>query len=299
MSMFKHLASIWTLFSTHPATRHKRFGAMLRYVYWQIRRRFTGKPLRMRTVNGGRMLVFPSRTSTTAAYYLGLPDFDDMLFMLHLLRPGNRFLDGGANLGVWSVLAANAGAQVVSIEPAPDTHELLQRQIAENGYGDRIKPVRCALADRKGVLWLSAGRDAGNSIQANGEGTEIIAETLDDLTVGEEPTMIKLDLEGYELEALRGASRLLASPDLLALVIETFRPHNWSHEKLRQIERLLGEQGFLPYEYHPAERRLALLAPLEPGPGNGGQNTIYIRDLPAVAARVQSAPAIVIGGKPW
>jgi FkbM family methyltransferase len=298
MSMFKHLATIWSLVGAHPATRNKRFAAMYRYAYWQLRRRFTGKPMRIRTVNGGRLLVFPSRTSTTAAYYLGLPDFEDMLFMLHLLRPGDRFLDGGANLGVWSVLAATAGANVVAVEPAPDTFSLLNRQISENGYGDRIHPVQCALADKKGVLWLSTGRDAGNSIQEQGQGTEITAETLDDITAGKEPTMIKLDLEGYELEALRGASKLLESQSLMALVIETFRPQNWSQENLREIERLLGERGFLPYEYHPAERRLSPLVPLDPGPGNGGQNTIYIRGLPGVMARIQSASAIEVGGKP-
>jgi len=77
-------------------------------------------------------------------------------------------------------------------------------------------------------------------------------------------------------------------------VVETFRPHNWDTPNLRAIERLLAGHGFLPYRYDPVARELSALA----GPADGDQNTIYVRDPVAVAARVRAAPPATLAGRP-
>ena len=59
-------------------------------------------------------------TGATGNIYTGLHEFEDMMFLLHLLRPGDIFVDAGANIGSYTVLAsAVVGAKSISFEPVP------------------------------------------------------------------------------------------------------------------------------------------------------------------------------------
>jgi FkbM family methyltransferase len=289
MGIVARLQDLSAQFRKHPQTRSRPSAAWARFAWWQLKSRLTGRPMTNPFVNGSKLVVWRGRTSSTAAWYFGLPDFEEMSFALHLLRPGDLFLDGGANVGVWSVLAASTGAKVLAVEPVPDTFALLNRQAEVNDFGARFTARRCALSEGPGTVRMTTGHDAVNTVVAAGappDGvTEVPADTLDALCGDRPPTLIKLDLEGHEPAALRGGRRVLASPELLALVIETFRPHNWQTESLGGMERLLAEHGFLPYLYRPADRSLE---PITTHDG-GGQNTIYVRDAAAVTDRARAA----------
>ena len=284
MGLRDKLTRLSTLIRTHPATRHRPAAAWARVAYWQARSRLTSRPMAVGFTNGSRLLVWRGRAASTAAWYVGLPDYAEMTFLLHLLKPGDLFLDGGANVGVWSVLAASTGASVVAVEPVAATADLLARQGESNRFGDRLRVVRCALSDAPGTVVMTADADVSNHIlDGDGLGVTVPCDTLDAVCAGMTPTAVKLDLEGHELAALRGARRILGDPALLAVVAETFRPHNWRLDSLRELERLLGNAGLHPHDYDPATRRLVPL--LEPDAG--GQNTIYARAA-AVAARFRA-----------
>jgi FkbM family methyltransferase len=293
MGVVARLRVLSSQFLSHPQTRSHPYAAWARFGWWQVRSRVIPRPMTMPFVNGSRLRVWRGRPASTAAWYFGLPDFEEMSFALHLLRPGDLFLDGGANVGVWSVLAASTGADVVAVEPAPDAVALLEQQARMNDFGPRLVVRCCALAEKPGTVRMTTGRDTANAVLEGGAAdgpaaVEVPAETLDSLCRDRPPTFIKLDLEGYEPAALRGGRRVLGAPELLALVVETFRPHTWQTEPLRGMEQLLADHGFRPHAYRPADRTLEPLT----DPQGGGQNTIYVRDAAAVAARVRpAAPA--------
>jgi predicted RNA methylase len=61
-------------------------------------------------------------TGATQKIYCSLQEFEDMALLLHVLRPGDLFVDVGANVGSYTILAAGVcGANVISIEPVPST----------------------------------------------------------------------------------------------------------------------------------------------------------------------------------
>jgi FkbM family methyltransferase len=192
------------------------------------------------------------------------------------------------------VLAASVGADALAVEPVRHTFDLLTREVALNGLAGRIDCRRCALGAARGELRLTSDQDAGNRVvdaPAAGPTEVVAAETLDDLCAARRPTLIKLDLEGYELPALTGAAGVLADPRLLGLIVETFRPHNWEMPNLRAIEALLAAVGFRPVRYDPGRRQVVALT----RPDDGGQNTIYVRDAAAVTERVAAAPPVTLG----
>ena len=138
-----------------------------------------------------------------------------------LLRPGDRFVDGGANMGFYTVLAsrvvANAG-RVYSVEMIPETADRLRAHVAENRLAN-VTVVERALSARAGETVraaMPAGRWGMASIVRDGEaGVRDIETTTLDAMLQDEPRvrLIKLDLEGAELLALAGAAETLRKTD--------------------------------------------------------------------------------------
>jgi FkbM family methyltransferase len=222
-------------------------------------------------------------TGATGNWYCGLHEVRDMGFVLHLLRPGDHFLDVGANVGSYTVLAAGAvGATVTCVEPSAVTFAHLQRNIALNGLTGRVNAWQGGLSDSPGTLRFTEGLDTVNHVLAAGESApavEVPVRTLDDLLGASTPLLIKIDVEGHERSVLQGAPRTLGNPGLLAVVMET----NGSGARYGigddQLVALMRHHGFSAYGYDPFGRRL-----LDGAQADG--NTVFVRDRAAVEARL-------------
>ena len=139
-----------------------------------------------------------------------------------LARPGDVVLDGGANIGLFTVLAATCvgpEGRVVACEPAPATMALLRENVERNALS-QVALCEAALADAPGRLVLrvfdpGSGFSSFAPADAAGAGeVEVDVTTLDDVAgeLLDRVTLVKLDVEGAELRALRGAAGLLAGP---------------------------------------------------------------------------------------
>ncbi|HEU0054310.1 MAG TPA: FkbM family methyltransferase, partial [Longimicrobium sp.] len=132
-------------------------------------------------------------------------------------RPGAVALDVGANVGAYALLMGEwvrPGGRVFAFEPAPDAFAGLSRHVALNGLGEVVTPVRAAVAATSGRAALLADGIAGtNRLSSSGEGGGAMVETvsLDEFCAREgiAPALIKVDVEGAELEVLRGARETL------------------------------------------------------------------------------------------
>ncbi len=222
-------------------------------------------------------------TGATGNIYCGLHEFADMGFLLHFLRPDDLFIDIGANIGSYTVLASGVvGARSWAVEADPSTVERLARNVEVNGIDDKVVVYPFALGDRESDVPFTMGLDTVNRVAAAGEpGTRMVRQrTLDALTEGVEPKMIKMDVEGYEEIVLKGAKATLARASLQ--VIET--------EAITQdIETMLGCAGFLRAFYDPFTRELS-----KRPCGLGSANALFVRDWALVKERVRSAPRVRI-----
>lgn len=160
------------------------------------------------------------------------------------LGPGGTFVDGGANIGFYSVLAARKvgrEGKVVAVEMMPDTAAILRGHIADNEL-QQVEIFQCALSNRRGQVEASVaqGRHGQASIMARQAGGRSVrsvdAFPLDEVLTKVGPVdLIKLDLEGAELLALQGATKVLARTS--CVVFE-------SNEMDQRIFDLLVKAGF-------------------------------------------------------
>lgn len=210
-----------------------------------------------------------------------------MAFVLHLLRPGDHFVDVGANVGSYTILAAGAvRARVTAVEPIPETFAKLERNVSLNALGTLVSCHRMGLSDSEGNLRFTSTLDTVNHVVADGEsgsGIDVPVMRLDELVAGRAPVLMKIDVEGHELAVLRGGRKTLSNPRLLAVIMETNGSgarYGVSDDQLRAEMR---QFGFEPCDYDPFLR--CLVDVMRPSP-----NTVFVRNREQVQRRVREAP---------
>jgi len=163
----------------------------------------------------------------------GLYELDTARVIKRLLRPGDHFVDGGANIGYFTLLAAKLvgpTGRVDAFEPLPDNRARLEANLHRNGLADRVRVHPAALSDAAGTATIHrfAG-DEGNHGTASlfaGDGAVVarsisvptvrMDEALSDTT----PALIKLDVEGAESLAIAGMTGLLRAQRPPAVILE-------------------------------------------------------------------------------
>jgi FkbM family methyltransferase len=175
-------------------------------------------------------------------------------------------IDCGANFGYFSVLVSSPafGAhRSIAIEPSSANFIQLTKSAAANG--DRFRTIRAAIGAERGTARLSGFKHEGFSIaggsSADGEEVPVIAadSLIDDGTIAADGKyIIKLDVEGVEVAALKGAARLLAG-DAIAVCEDHGGDRN--HTVSRYI---LKETALKLAVFDPAVRRFEMLSDVAP-----------------------------------
>ncbi len=262
---------------SHPVAQKYPLRSFYRLLFFHLRGIVKNSPKLYETLTGTKIWIYKGHHGSTGYYYFDLPDYEEQLFSLDMLEKGDLFVDIGANIGGWSILLSGTGAKVKAFEPVPSTYELLQENIKLNEKNSNIEIYQLGISSSEGYLNFTADLDTGNHVLHDNDYykglTQMIqVKRLNDI-IDEIPKLIKIDVEGHELEVLKGADKILSNGKLKAIIIETFRWANYNHPKLRQLEDLLSSYGFLPCGYNVKNKKLEFLKKIN----EGGQNTIYSR----------------------
>jgi FkbM family methyltransferase len=163
-------------------------------------------------------------------------------------------VDVGANVGIHSLLWARAfpHASVHAIEPAPSTHALLRANIERNGMAGRVHPLPYAACERDAeVEFFVSEDDAFSSLRDTRrkrvrEIVRVPGRRLDGLDLG--PVgLLKVDVEGFETQALAGAAGLLAQHRPV-IFVEIYGGTN-SNPDPEATVRMVVAHGYRPYVF--------------------------------------------------
>ncbi len=173
-----------------------------------------------RTINGMKVR-FPARWSR---YYEPDYEAENYNYLKSFIKPGMDVIDIGAHLGLFSTFCSklnNGNGKIVCFEPTPGTYDILEKTLKLN-HCSNVNSVQAAVSDKEGHATFYVSHTAGcnsNSLLKNREEKELSAYdvklmTIDSITrsYSLKPSLIKIDVEGAELDALKGG-------------IETFRQY--------------------------------------------------------------------------
>lgn len=178
--------------------------------------------------------------------------------ILAALRTDDVVWDVGANLGFYTeIFAENVGStgQVIAFEPTPKTHSALSQRTARYPW---VRSEQIALGDFDGSSQFVVGDyDRTNHLQRVGDeakkadSVDVRVMRGDSYLANSEkvPNLLKIDVEGFEEEVLKGMEGLLALPELRAVFLEVhFRELEQRGRAMApvRIENLLRSKGLVP-----------------------------------------------------
>lgn len=269
----------------NPLTADAPWSAINRFVRFRIASSVCGLSMVVPYVNGTKLIVSNDISAGCVnPIYLGLPDFKDMAFVLHLLTDDDLFGDVGANVGIYSVAASGVrGAKTVSMEPVPGTAEALRLNIAINGLAGLVNILEIGIGAEPGELQFTTGEGSCNHVVHDGGDCCVPVLPLDEVFGARTPLLLKIDVEGFETNVIKGAQRLLKDIALKAVLMELTGcgiRYGFDEQALDGEMRMFG---FNSFSYDPWSRQLSRSDP------NYQFNTIYVRDLVFVEHRLKVA----------
>lgn len=206
-----------------------------------VRREIQGFQMYLRPSDGGLSRILNKRQER-----------GEHCFMWILKREawGEVGMDLGANIGYTTMPMCKQMGEVIAIEPDPRTRDLLKRSIKENGFEDNTHVFGFAISDKGGTGKLSlSSKPNQSSLRENqknkvGE-VEVSLTTVDDLMqdLGIDLNFIKMDIEGLEAAALRGAMGSLERTQQCKILIEV-HPQFFKGDEFEKVLRELSSYGY-------------------------------------------------------
>jgi FkbM family methyltransferase len=235
-------------------------------IFFFIFRNLRSKKHTVIKVQGSKMLINPEDMLGSTLWGVGSWETTETALFKKIVKEGMVFVDIGANIGYYSLLAATLIGQagkVYAFEPEPKNYATLLKNIKMNGYTNIIT-VQKAVSNRNGVakLFIGVNDPVLYRIRDSGEKKDMIEVglvTLDDFFKDKERKIdiIKIDVEGAELSVLRGMPRILAENKDVIILAE-FDPDNLrsSGTNPDDVLKKLVEHGFKIYEIDKKEEVL-------------------------------------------
>jgi FkbM family methyltransferase len=248
-------------------------------------------------VNDTRLLVGPGMVEANGSICARLHEFEDMSFFLHVLRKNDVFVDVGANIGSYTVLAEGVvGAKCLSIEPVPTTFSYLMDNINLNEIGENVRALNLGIGHKNEVLSFTTTLDTENHVATTRDGNndmvDVPVRKLDDIVGPYEPLCIRIDVEGFETVVLTGANDVLSKEALLAVILElNGSAKRYGYDELALHSSMI-DFGFQAFSYCPFSRDLH---PLD-GRNCKSWNTLYVKDIKQFTERVRTAPEFRVDG---
>ena len=216
------------------------FKGIWRLLYWLIQcliPKPKGKTI-IQTLYGFNIIVNPivDQGIDRSIYYFGTYEPGTLHIISKCIKTGDSFIDVGSNIGLITLYAASLvgeSGKIYSFEPFNNTFNILLENIKLNNYNN-IVPINLALGakkERRSIFQkIKESRGSASLINPKNSSSanQVFVETLDNFITNNEISqirMIKIDVEGWELEVLKGSRSILEDTNAPIICIEYSRLH--------------------------------------------------------------------------
>jgi FkbM family methyltransferase len=250
---------------------------------WRVFR----NPFQVSWFDGLQLALIPGNETSRSVFVTGCYEPNEFCLLSRLLKPGMTFIDIGANMGLYTLFAARRIGEsgcVVAIEPSTREMRILTNNVEQNALRS-VKLYPMAVSDRESeaeLLVASLQNSGHNTLGAFGYNTaldhkeKVRAMRLDELVQSEKLSrvdVIKMDIEGAELAAMRGAGDTLQRFRPVMLFELSDRALQHQNSTSADVLALLGQYGYSFFGFAPDT---GLPTPLEPRKHFDSENILAV-----------------------
>lgn len=214
----------------HPVNRQNKVRSVSRILWWKANQLFFHLPSIVEVAPGIKCICYPASSFGGLVVYTKLPEFKELEFLKDVLNKNDIFLDIGANIGIFSLVAASkiTSGKIYAFEPFPDVYDKLSENIRLNDLGHLIKVVKKVVSDKSGkeeFLLEDKSETASivNRTNRNLAFKKIPSIKLDDFISAEHLQyidLVKIDVEGAEFKVLKGFSDYIKRGKVGSIIFE-------------------------------------------------------------------------------
>ncbi len=276
----------------HPLNKDSKIKTIIKIISFFLKKRLNSKKeIIISWVENSKFIYTHKDRQLKWNVYHGLADFAEMMFLLHVLRSKNLFIDVGANIGIYTILASKVvGSKSICFEPHPITHKRLIKNINLNSIEHLVKNVTKGMGSnisQKKFSNFLDDRGPLNKISTNSKNKDDITieiTTLDNEINTDNEYLVKIDVEGYEYHVLNGGKKTLQDNKLIGIIIETNLMSEKYGHSIKKISDFFKYYGLIPINYNPIKREIKIIKNLE-----FSKNTIFIKDFDKIELLVKQA----------
>ncbi len=206
------------------------------------------------------------RRRASADYVAGTNELPVQEALRRHLHPGDVFYDVGSNVGFFALIAARLvgpSGRVYAFEPVAENAELVRANAALNGF-ENVQVITVAVGARSGTSTLLLARHPGGATLSTAEPPpdlagrrEVTVAALDDLSRAgtiRPPSLVKVDVEGGEVEVLEGMARTLAAARPVVIIELDDRTVAGVAGKYGQVDDFFSTSGYATRFLEPSYR---------------------------------------------
>ena len=295
LKKLKSIPSILKNLTNHPLNKSRKTAAILRLISWQLKTLTTSLPITYNWIHGTKIKVHKNESGFTGNIYSGLHEFEDMMYLLHVTRKDDTFVDVGSNIGSYTILASGViGAKTIAFEPSPTTYKKLIQNIKINSLNEKVSARNIGISNTCEPIHFTKNLNCTNHMVQNpndyksDEIIEIPVSTLDQELESESPSIIKIDVEGFEKNVIKGGLATLEKDSLHSVIMELNGLAERAGLSEEAILDKMNQLGFRRYEYDPFLRKLKAKSNIK------GGNTIFCRDSEKARERIKTSRSFTI-----
>lgn len=203
------------------------------------------------------LFAIPSDDIETLSYYSSgsIPEPGSLAVVEKFLGPGSCFIDVGANIGLFTVAAGRIVGQngrIIAIEPAPNTMSALKATVRLNGLSSLVDFHGIAAGGKVGCAELNIGKVCGHSslypLNDPASTASVRIFPLDEIIGKKKVDLIKIDVEGFELDVIEGLAKTLSANPNISIIVEFAPVHlSRSGRTVSDWIAMVAKHGFTIY----------------------------------------------------
>ena len=228
--------------------------------------------IRKRVYDYEMYLDLQDRGISRTLLLFGERELEHKILLEKVLKPGMTVLDIGCNIGYYAIMELRligAEGTLIAVEPSASNIELATRNLALNGYQD-TEIHHMAISDSKGTkeLFMSEMSNLNtfhtegiNELHLDGTVAEVQIDTVPGVMKGRDLDLIRMDVEGHEVEVFNGMLPAIEKGDMSPMIIfETHRTrYNDDHDMRAPLARLFAAGYSVRYAGSPTEHGTSIV----------------------------------------